>query len=212
MRFLIGSQNFGLDLVDSDRDYFEFIYPELKDLCNPIPKSKEIKEADSLIKRIDIRSVPSLFFKSNLDTLQLLYSKEVSSGSVLEEYFKKYEQELSVINLPRLYKSIMGSAMNRFKRETSKDLAHNIFGFKLLVAFEENGFKDMRSCFEHNEKPLYRAIRNEPYKPWLTSARAWEELALQKADKYTSMNPNDEFKKKFDEDIGRMVIEHLLKE
>lgn len=210
MRFLIGSQNFGLDMPDSDRDYFEFVYPELKDLCSSIPKSKEVEENSSLTKRIDIKSIPSLFFKLNLDTLQLLYSKEVNDGGELEDYFKRYEQELSTINLPRLYKSVMGSAMNRFKRETSKDLAHNIFGFKLLITFAENGFKDMRSCFEHNEQRLYQAIRSESYESWLVSAKSWEELALNIKDKYVSMKPNEKFKRKFDEDIGRMVINHLL--
>lgn len=210
MRFLIGSQNFGLDLPNSDKDYFRFIYPELKDLCNPIPRNREIKEEDSLTKIIDIRSIPSLFFKSNLDTLQLLYSKEVINGGELEKYFREYEQELSTINLPRLYKSVMGSAMNRFKRETSKDLAHNIFGFKLLLTFEENGFRDMRSCFEHNEQRLYQAIRSESYESWFTSAKSWEELALNIKDKYDSMKPDEEFKRKLDEDIGRMVINHLL--
>lgn len=212
MKFLIGSQNFGLDMPDSDKDYFKFVYPELKDLCNPIPKNKESKEeSDSLTKIIDIRSVPSLFFKSNLDILQLLYSKEVNDGGNLERYFREYEQELSTINLPRLYKSVMGTAMNRFKRGTSKDLAHNIFGFKLLLTFAENGFKDMRSCFEHNEQLLYRAIRNESYEAWLPSAKSWEELALNKKEVYMKMKPNEKFKRKFDEDIGRMVIDGLDK-
>lgn len=211
MKFLIGSQNFGLDIPSSDKDYFKFVYPELKDLCNPIPKNKESKnEGSSLTKIIDIRSVPSLFFKSNLDILQLLYSKEVNDGGNLEEYFREYEQELSTINLPRLYKSVMGTAMNRFKRETSKDLAHNIFGFKLLLTFKDNGFKDMRSCFEHNEQKLYREIRSESYESWLASARLWEELALSIKDEYVSMKPNGKFKEKFDEDIGRMVVNHLL--
>lgn len=168
MKFLIGSQNFGLDTPDSDRDYFEIKMPELKDLCNPIPRNKEYKNDDgSVVKHIDIRSLPSLFYKSNLDTLQLLYSKEVKNGGSIEEYFSRYEEELSTINLSRFYKSVMGSALNRFKRETSKDLAHIIFGFKTLVTFENQGFTNLRSCFEHDEHDLYKSIRSGDYRSWL---------------------------------------------
>jgi hypothetical protein len=213
MRFLFGSQNFGLDTIDSDKDYVQVLYPYLGDLCKAIPHSKESKNVDgSITKNIDIRAIPSLFYKSNLDIVQLLYSKEVIEGGFLEEYFCKYENELSTMNLPRFYQSVMGSAINRYKRKTSKDLAHIVFGFKTLIQFEEQSFTNLRKCFEHGERDLYRAIRSESYDSWLISAQEWEKLALKKKETYMNLSPNDRFKEQMDKDIGNIVIQQIMKE
>lgn len=213
MKFLVGSQNFGLDTANSDKDYVVFEYPRLEDLCKPIPSPRVNKNTDgSITKYIDIRAIPSLFYKSNLDTIQLLYSKEVTDGGVIEEYFRKYEEELSTINIPRLYQSIMGTALNRYKKKTSKDLAHIVFGFKTLVRFEAQKFTCLRACFEHNERDLYTAIRSEDYDSWLTSAKEWEELALKRKKSYMNLSANDGFKEKMDKDIGDIVVQHLLNE
>lgn len=211
MKFLVGSQNFGLDTVNSDKDYAQIVIPNVNALCHPIPTTKEIKNADgSITKNIDIRAIPGLFYKSNLDTIQLLYSKEVIDGGCLEEYFRKYEHELSTINIPRLYQSVMGTALNRYKTKTSKDLAHIIFGFKLLIQFEEQNFTQLRKCFEHHDHDLYEAIRNESYESWLVSAKEWEKLALQKKEIYMNLRPNDKFKEQMDNDIGNLIIQQLL--
>lgn len=211
MKFLVGSQNFGLDTSDSDKDYLQVLFPEVRDLCRSIPRTREIKSVDgSITKNVDIRAIPTLFYKSNLDTLQLLYSKEVIDGGALERYFLIYEDELSTINLPRFYQSIMGSAFNRFKRRTSKDLAHIIFGFKTLIQFEEQNFTDLRSCFEHGERDLYQAIRSEDYDTWLASAKEWEQLALKKKDSYMNMKPNDEFKERMETDMGNLLIQQIM--
>lgn len=210
MRFLRGSQNFGLDTAGSDKDYVQVLYPDLGDLSLPIPHPKEVKNTDgSMSKHIDIRAIPSLFFKSNLDMIQLLYSKEVVDGGCLEEYFHRHEHEISTVNLSRLYQSIMGNALNRFKSHTSKDLAHIIFGFKTLIHFEEQNFTDLRKCFEHNEHAMYEAIRNENYDAWIDRAKELEQLALGKKESYTNKSPNFLFIEQMNIAIGRMVIEHL---
>jgi hypothetical protein len=106
----------------------------------------------------------------------------------------------------------MGSAINRYKTKTSKDLAHIIFGFKTLIQFEEQNFTNLRKCFEHDERDLYGAIRHESYDSWLISAQEWEKLALKKKEAYMSLSPNDKFKEQMDEDIGRIVLQQILNE
>lgn len=210
MKFLIGSQNFGLDMPDSDKDYFQFYYPELGDLCGRPLRDRDVKEENgSVTKYIDIRNIPSRFYKSNLNILQLLYSKEVAGDDWLQEYFRKNEENIGSLNIPRLYNSTMGIAQQRFKRQTSKDLAHIIFGFQALIQFEEQGFTNLRSCFEHDSHRYYSRIRSEDYNAWLISAKEWEKLAKNKEDSYMSVKPNDEFMKKFEEDVAKMVLNKL---
>lgn len=210
MKFLIGSQNFGLDTPESDKDYLEVVYPSLNDLCKQIPSPKECKNEDgSITKVVDVRTLPSLFYKSNLDTLQLLYAKEVYNGGKLEEYFRLHEDKLSTINVPRLYTSIMGTAYNRFKTGRRKDLAHIIFGFKTLIQFEEQGFKDLHKCFEHNERDMYQAIRSEDYNSWHSDAKELEKLAIKKEKSYMSIEPNDIFMEQMNNHIGSLVVVRL---
>ena len=211
MKFLVGSQNFGLDNKDSDKDYMEFVYPDVYQLCRPIPKTKEVKGVDgSFTKVIDIRSLPSLFYKSNLDTLQLLYSKE-STDNWLKDYLSFYEEELSTINLPRLYKSIMGSNKSRWKNKTSKNLAHIIFGYVTLMMFHEYGFKNLRLLFEHDNREIYQNIRAEKdFEYWVSQARDFENRCLKLEEDYMSQSPNEEFMKKLEEDIGQSIISNLF--
>jgi len=212
MKFLFGSQNFGLDTPESDKDYMQFWYPSVGDLCKPIPHTKEAKQGDgSLVKHIDVRAIPGLFYKANLDTLQLLYSKKVEDGGEVEAYFRQYEHELSTINLPRLYFSVLGSALNRYKTRKTKDLAHIIFGFKTLIQFEKQGFEDLRKCFEHNENHFYQSVRSGEYSDWIPVAKHYEELACKLGDRYKSQEPNDAFKAQMDNDFGMMVVRHLNK-
>jgi hypothetical protein len=211
MKFLFGSQNYGFDLIDSDKDYMQFYYPTAEGICKAIPSPKETKHEDgSMTKYVDIRALPNLLYKSNVDILQLLYSKEVIDGGFLQEYFKLFEEELSTINIPRLYQSVMGSAINRFKKDTPKDLAHIIFGFDLLINFEKNGFTNMRSCFEHGKEDYYRSIRTSGKKEyWTKVAREMEQFALSKKESFMAQNPNDSFMDKLNFDIGSLVINTL---
>jgi len=210
MKFLIGSQNFGFDTEDSDMDYVEFVYPDIHKLCCPIPKTKEVKGDDGhMVKVIDIRSLPSLFYKSNLDVLQLLFSKD-ASYSWLTKYFFMHEKELSTINLPRLYSSIMGSNKSRLKKGTPKDLAHVIFGYKTLINFHEQGFTDLRSCFEHSDRDIYLEIRSgKNHKKWLEYCSELELEALLKEMYYKEKLPNDEFMREFEQDISVELVDTL---
>lgn len=210
MKFLFGSQNFGLDMPDSDKDYMQFYYPAADALCRLIPSPREVKEEDgSVTKHVDIRALPGLFYKSNLDILQLLYSKEVQDGGELETYFREHEEELSTINIPRLYKSVVGAALNRYAKGTSKDIAHIIFGFKTLLQFESQGFQNLRKCFEHNDHEVYKTIRKQDDYNWYLYARELEKLVATKKEPYLAQAPNDAFKEQMEHDFGLMIVRHL---
>lgn len=212
MRLLFGSQNFGFDTPESDKDYIDLVFPTLSQICHDLPRVKEHKTDLGIIKSIDIRRLPKLFHTSNLDILQLLFSKEVTSDNIFDDYLKlyleKYEQELTTMNVPRLYKSITGGAFNRSKKGANKDYIHNIFGYKLLVKFADLNFTDMRSIFNHGDYDEYLEMRTNNLE-LLKINNNWKHLAESKSEMYSSYIENTIFLSKFREDISQMVVEYL---
>lgn len=108
LRVLFGSQNFGYDLEDSDRDHAEVVFPTLHDIMNNRLISCERKETDdSITKVIDIRKFCSLLHKSNFSDLQILYSKEVENKDDFKWFFDNREAIIRH-NLPNIFNSNAG--------------------------------------------------------------------------------------------------------
>lgn len=88
--FLIGSQNYNLDLEDSDFDTAAVVLPTIGNLYydDKYIKEKTVAYEEGICKIIDIRDFYKGLTKSNLNYIELLFSKEYW---VEEEYEKYYE-------------------------------------------------------------------------------------------------------------------------
>lgn len=93
MRILYGSQNFGYDTPDSDKDYMEIVFPTLEDIVRGRTSNRETKQLDgSIVKVKDIRLLPKMLLKGNFNDLQILYSKEYEDCKGLEWFIENRER------------------------------------------------------------------------------------------------------------------------
>lgn len=131
-RALVGSHNYNLNTPDSDRDYKVFITPIFDDLYmgNQFSKSY-IGEVEDLDVH-DIRKVSSLWWKANVNFLEVLFSNEVmlmqkqkfdtyiegSKVDAVNQLLQKIfdiKNEIARMNLPYLYDACIGMHLNKKK-------------------------------------------------------------------------------------------------
>lgn len=87
-RFLYGSQNYGLDAPESDRDYKLIVMPDAKDFWHNEMLNKHINEYES---HWDYRHFTKKLIEMNPNALELLFSTEQlyfdnSFGIILDEF------------------------------------------------------------------------------------------------------------------------------
>ena len=116
--FYQGSGNYGLDYEDSDVDTKCVLVPSLRELTESKTTSTTyIRENDEHIDFKDIRVMLETFKKSNLNFLEILYTKYYIINPIYEkEWSKLIEARDSIVsmNLPSLIKSMKGIASEKY--------------------------------------------------------------------------------------------------
>ena len=116
--FYQGSGNYGMDYKDSDVDTKCVIVPTIKQLAAEEKTSRtHIRYNDEHIDFKDIRIMLETFRKSNLNFLEILYTKYCIINPIYEEEWNKLvEARDSIVkmNLPSLIKSMKGIAGEKY--------------------------------------------------------------------------------------------------
>lgn len=116
--FYQGSGNYGLDYEGSDVDTKCVLAPSLKELAeSKITSTTYVRENDEHIDFKDIRVMLETFRKSNLNFLEILYTKYYIINPIYEEEWNKLiEARDSIVkmNLPSLIKSMKGIASEKY--------------------------------------------------------------------------------------------------
>ena len=141
MKLLYGSQNFGYDTPESDKDWLEFVYPTWEDIVSNNMKNKERKNEDGSVTKVkDIRLIIKMVEKSNFNDLQVLYSQEMYGCEDLK-WFIDNRDALVKHNLPQLFYTNRGYILSCLKSGTQKDLVRALAFTNMIVkAFNENEF------------------------------------------------------------------------
>lgn len=123
-RSLVGSHNYNLNTEGSDKDYKVFILPTFDDLYFNRSYSKSIIGADMDLDIHDLRKATDLWFKANINFLEVLYSSDIelkhnnlsiaSHHDMLELISRR--DEIARMNLPFLYSACIG--MHKQKRHS----------------------------------------------------------------------------------------------
>jgi len=127
-RALVGSQNYGLDTPESDKDYYIYCSPSFEELYNNTGLIKEVKYDNGIYFYKDIRSLSGLIKKASFNQLEIMYSVETYPEFYNMEFYvaqlfhwlQTRRNEIAVANLPRLYQSTLGE-INRRISDIEKD-------------------------------------------------------------------------------------------
>lgn len=117
LKVLVGSHNYNLNTPDSDRDYKYFVYPTFDDLYEGKKYHKEVTTETEDYTIHDIRQLPMLLWKSNLNFLEILFSKEFSATDEIELIIKNdHTNDLATMNIPKIYSAGLGMFNNKINQ------------------------------------------------------------------------------------------------
>lgn len=166
-RALVGSHNYNLNTAESDRDYKVFVIPTFNDLYSGEKFSKSYVSDTEDYDVHDVRKVSDLWWKSNINFAEILYSEEIIINKNLSRGTKKLVQDIFnmkdrivTMNLPYLYNACIGMHKNKmstlekgtegtmhlieqFGWDTKQGLhAYRVLDF--LDRFSDNNFTDFK--------------------------------------------------------------------
>lgn len=119
--FLYGSQNYGIDTINSDIDTKAIIIPDFQNLCLQPAISKEIHlENGEHCEIKDIREIVKNFRKQNINFIEILYTDYFILNPRYEELWKHYFVEnreiIAHYDMNKCIQSICGQAIHTLKQ------------------------------------------------------------------------------------------------
>lgn len=117
--FLQGSQNYGLELENSDVDTKCIVIPSFMDIClnkPPVSTTHILKYAEHLDAK-DIRNYCMCFRKQNLNFLEILFTPFAFINNTYEEQWNRLMEEresIARMNPWRAVKSMKGIALEKY--------------------------------------------------------------------------------------------------
>lgn len=104
---LVGSHNYNLNTENSDKDWKYFVTPTFDDLYNGVFFSDAKQSTEVDYSAHDIRQLGNLVWKSNLNFLEVLFSKHLTIRPELDDLFERAEY-FSTGNIPAFWSATMG--------------------------------------------------------------------------------------------------------
>lgn len=238
-RALVGSHNYNLNTESSDYDYKVFVAPTFDDLYNNKTYSKSIVGEEQDLDIHDIRKVSNLWWKANVNFVEVLFSKEVVYGSTIKEEtvvlidkMFSMKNEIAKMNIPYLYRACMGMYHNKMKlihkgTEGKKHLVkqfgydtkqalHIIRILDFLQRFADSEFEDFEYAINYENGDSFRnflfEVKNGGY-----TLEQFQEIAQdmystvenEYRDKYVNIEPNEETNQKLIEIVKQIVKNEL---
>lgn len=175
LQALVGSHNYNLDTPDSDKDYKYFVFPTFDDLYENKLYSKNVVTEKEDYSVHDIRKIPSLLWKANLNFIEILFSKEYRVP--MPDYYSmdivKFlignKDRLSTMNLPTLFSAACGTSMQKqFQMLKDSPARHeNIekYGYDTKSACHAVRLIDFLLRMERNNMNVFLSMMYEPDDP-----------------------------------------------
>jgi hypothetical protein len=178
-RALTGSYNYNMNTPESDKDYKVFVLPTFDDLYNKVEFAKSYIGETEDYGVHDVRKLNSLWWKSNINFLEVLFSESVVLNTKLNYDTKiklnvifEHRDEIAKMNLPYLYDACIGMYYNKknfidkgtegtqylvdkFGYDT-KHAMHSLRVLDFLERFAGNYFTDFKQAIWYENDEEYR--------------------------------------------------------
>lgn len=117
LQCLIGSHNYNLNTEDSDKDYKAFVLPTFDDLYYKNTYAKQTITTDRDIDVHDIRQLPELFSKQNINFLEILFSNEITMDSQFPEIAEIFALRDKIVTLSpsRMFSAVHGMYFTKLR-------------------------------------------------------------------------------------------------
>lgn len=234
LKALVGSHNYGLNTPESDKDYKVFVLPTFEELYFGKMYSKSIIGEAEDCDIHDVRKIINLFFKSNVNFLEVLFSKEI----IIPEDYPEINQivsmkkEIAKMNLPRLFDACNGMHTEKMKQlskgtegtqylvdkfgyDTKQALhAYRILNF--IVRFEATNFEDFEGAMKYDGEDLkfMLDIKNgfftkDTFENFIEHYH--DAIFIHLKEKYHSQPVNMELKEELERLIMQLVKKHIVR-
>lgn len=175
-RILIGSQNYGLDGPDSDKDYKVLLCPEAEDFYHykKVEKNDLSKELSSEnYSPMDVRTFDKNLRAGNPNCLEMLWSKETEDlffglKTYMDDARCMFEQGYLAIVFPQFLSAVKGIVFNTFNRYgvNRKSASRATFWMNFVLKLMANDFK-VESSFWYDEPARKMRFDESVYLPTL---------------------------------------------
>lgn len=176
-RALCGSHNYNLNTPESDKDYKIFVAPTFDDLYSNKQFSKSYIGETEDFDVHDIRKISSLWWKANVNFLEVLFSKNIKmllpidtsnypNLKLINKVFNM-KKEIARMNLPYLYNACIGMHITKKKQilkgtegtqylvdkygYDTKQAQHSWRILDFLRRFSDTGFNDFKKAIWYEE-------------------------------------------------------------
>jgi uncharacterized protein len=245
LKALVGSHNYGLaeeeDVVledgfvikASDKDYKAFVIPTFDDLYHGKKFSKQTVSDSVDVDVHDIRKLTDLFFKANVNFLEVLASKEliIPEGNPEIEKIVSLKKEIFKMNLPHLYNACKGMYHNKmsllhkgtegtqylvdqFDYDT-KQAQHAYRTQRVIVDFEATDFEDFEGALQYTGEDLefMKSIKRGDFRVDIFenfNKHYYESTFVHLEKKYKEQPVNLELKAELEDIVMQLIKRKLL--
>ncbi|WP_096202569.1 DNA polymerase beta superfamily protein [Bacillus sp. FJAT-45350] len=217
---VVGSQNYNLQDEHSDKDYKRFLLPTFQDLYDQKYYKSSMTSSEMDIEIHDIRKLDLLFWKANVNFLEVLFSEEIVFPNDKEYYLAiskniselfSLKNEISIMNLPYLYHACFGmyeTKKKQLQRDVEQGLKssaskHMLTSYRILdflTRFADNDFSNFKQAiyYHDNERKELLQFKNEPFvmEQWENRIKLKYKETAQLRATYLSHSPNEQTRKK----------------
>ena len=178
-RTLVGSHNYNLNTEESDEDYKAFVMPTFEDLYNGKMFSKQVVGDEMDCEYHDIRKLPMLLSKANLNYVETLFSHKIQMSddahpehvNIINDILCNKDR-IAKMNLSRMYSACNGmfnqkmSMLDKGTKGTehlvekygfdTKQAQHAFRIVDFIVRYHGNDFTSFGDAIRYSESSPHR--------------------------------------------------------